>query len=85
MSCLALSLQPANGSDADADSIASLGDDPLTASSGQLIVGVESWYCVVYCLVNLIYVLGITTADQDEDKSSVNVFTDVLVSLTLGR
>ncbi|XP_023913730.2 uncharacterized protein LOC112025309 [Quercus suber] len=61
-------------SDADADSIASLGDDPLAASSGQLIVGVESRYRVVYRLVNSIYVLGITTADQDDDKSSVNVF-----------
>ncbi|KAH7544654.1 hypothetical protein FEM48_Zijuj01G0008800 [Ziziphus jujuba var. spinosa] len=121
MSCLALSLQPANGSDillqtrewfpparalvalsafrqtrlafaaakhnqprqssnaspsmsnADetADSIASIGDDPLAASSGQLIVGVESRYRVVYRLVNSIYVLGITTADHD---NSINVF-----------
>ncbi|KAG6705729.1 hypothetical protein I3843_07G188600 [Carya illinoinensis] len=116
MSCLALSLQPANGSDillqtrewfpparalvalsafrqtrlafaaskhnnnpstssssdADADTIAaSLGDDPLAASSGQVIVGVESRYRVVYRLVNSIYVLGITTAD---DNSAVNVF-----------
>ncbi|KAK4789667.1 hypothetical protein SAY86_016971 [Trapa natans] len=48
-----------------------IGDDPLAASSGQLIVGVESRYRVIYRLVNAIYVLGITTADQD---SSVNVF-----------
>ncbi|KAK9984229.1 hypothetical protein SO802_033754 [Lithocarpus litseifolius] len=61
-------------SDADADSIASLGDDPLSASSGQLIVQVESRYRVVYRLVNSIYVLEITTADQDDDKSSVNIF-----------
>ncbi|XP_050218492.1 uncharacterized protein LOC126669157 [Mercurialis annua] len=115
MSCLALSLQPANGSDIllqtrewfpparalvatssfrktrlsfsatklnpnpnhlytdDASSAAaeSIGDDPLTASSGQLIVGVESRYRVVYRLVNGIYVLGVTTADQD---NSINVF-----------
>ncbi|KAK3221389.1 hypothetical protein Dsin_008414 [Dipteronia sinensis] len=115
MSCLALSLQPVNGSDillqtrewfpptralaalsafrqtraafaatkrqsllkkssdheATADSIASLGDDPLAASSGQLIVGVESRYRVVYRLVNSIYVLGITNADYD---NSINVF-----------
>ncbi|KAK2646311.1 hypothetical protein Ddye_021506 [Dipteronia dyeriana] len=115
MACLALSLQPVNGSDillqtrewfpptralaalsafrqtreafaatkrqsllkksseyeATADSIASLGDDPLAASSGQLIVGVESRYRIVYRLVNSIYVLGITNADYD---NSINVF-----------
>ncbi|KAE8691001.1 hypothetical protein F3Y22_tig00110893pilonHSYRG00898 [Hibiscus syriacus] len=113
MSCLALSLQPANGSDillqarewfpparalialhafrqtrfafsnkspssAAATSSSypsaateSIGDDPLSASSGQLIVGVESKYRVVYRLVNSIYVLGITTADHD---NSINVF-----------
>lgn len=124
MSCLALSLQPSNGSDillqtrewfpparaliatsafrqtrlafaatkhqptattnpsnlssddyslsaASVDSIASLGDDPLAASSGQLIVGVESRYRVVYRLVNGIYILGVTIADGD---NSVNVF-----------
>lgn len=64
-------LSAASPSDADADSIASLGDDPLAASSGQVIVGVESRYRVVYRLVNSIYVLGITTAD---DNSAVNVF-----------
>ncbi|KAG5583611.1 hypothetical protein H5410_054238 [Solanum commersonii] len=53
----------------------SLGDDPLAASSGQVIVGVESRYRVVYRLVNSIYVLAITTAD-DNDKDMVvnNVF-----------
>lgn len=48
-----------------------VGDDPLAASSGQVIVGVESRYRVVYRLVNSIYVLGVTTADDDDD---VNVF-----------
>ncbi|KAL4317980.1 hypothetical protein GQ457_18G005000 [Hibiscus cannabinus] len=117
MSCLALSLQPANGSDillqtrewfpparalialhafrqtrlafsnkspssaaaaatspSPSESSAateSIGDDPLSASSGQLIVGVESKYRVVYRLVNSIYVLGITTADHN---NSINVF-----------
>ncbi|XP_015572617.1 uncharacterized protein LOC8278622 isoform X2 [Ricinus communis] len=113
MSCLALSLQPANGSDillqtrewfpparalvatsafrktrlsfstskqnpnhlcteeTSSAAAESIGDDPLAASSGQLIVGVESRYRVVYRLVNGIYVLGITTADQD---NSINVF-----------
>ncbi|CAN4118425.1 unnamed protein product [Withania somnifera] len=53
----------------------SLGDDPLAASSGQVIVGVESRYRVVYRLVNSIYVVAITTAD-DSDKDMVvnNVF-----------
>ncbi|KAK7291888.1 hypothetical protein RIF29_07409 [Crotalaria pallida] len=113
MSCLALSLQPANGSDIllqtrewfppsralgalsafrqtrrafavnknknnpqahapdDAYAAESIGDDPLAASSGQVIVGVESRYRVIYRLVNGIYVLGITVADHD---NSVNVF-----------
>ncbi|EOY31830.1 hypothetical protein QUC31_019642 [Theobroma cacao] len=120
MSCLALSLQPANGSDillqtrewfpparalvalhafrqtrlafsnknpasaaastsapsssstSECDAATeSIGDDPLAASSGQLIVGVESKYRVVYRLVNSIYVLGITTADHD---NLINVF-----------
>ncbi|XP_052210695.1 uncharacterized protein LOC127813652 [Diospyros lotus] len=105
MSCLALALQPANGTDIllqtrewfpparalvavsafretrlafasgkqqlveDGDT--SLGDDPLAASSGQLIVGVESRYRVVYRLVNSIYVLGITTVDQDNTVNNV--------------
>lgn len=109
MSCLALSLQIANGSDIllqtrewfpparalgalsafrqtrralasnknsqafgdDAYAAESIGDDPLAASSGQVIVGVESRYRVVYRLVNGIYVLGITVADHD---NTVNVF-----------
>ncbi|XP_059637293.1 uncharacterized protein LOC132279349 [Cornus florida] len=105
MSCLALSLQPANGSDillqtrewfpparalvalsafrqtrlafasgkhqSAEDGDTSLGDDPLAASSGQVIVGVESRYRVVYRLVNSIYVLGITTVDQDDGVNNV--------------
>ncbi|KAG0495219.1 hypothetical protein HPP92_006213 [Vanilla planifolia] len=52
-----------------------LGDDPLAASSGQVIVGVESKYRVVYRLVNGIYVLGITTVDRGSDAGhSNNVF-----------
>lgn len=114
MACLALSLQPANGSDillqtrewfpparalaalsafrqtrlAFASSAAAaaaggpnrhpspddldsaLGDDPLAASSGQVVVGVEAKYRVVYRLVNGIYVLGIATADR-VDASNV--------------
>ncbi|KAK9283208.1 hypothetical protein L1049_011444 [Liquidambar formosana] len=105
MSCLALSLQPANGSDillqtrewfpparalvalsafrqtrfafasgkhqSAEDGDSALGDDPLAASSGQVIVGVESRYRVVYRLVNGIYVLGITTVDQDNCVNNV--------------
>ncbi|XAR67782.1 hypothetical protein NMG60_11002681 [Bertholletia excelsa] len=105
MSCLSLSLQPANGSDIllqtrewfppgralvalsafretrlafasgkqhfTGDGDTSLGDDPLAASSGQLIVGVETRYRVVYRLVNSIYVLGITTVDQDNSVNNV--------------
>ncbi|KAJ4981566.1 hypothetical protein NE237_032403 [Protea cynaroides] len=105
MACLALSLQPANGSDillqtrewfpparalyalnafrqtriafaggkhnSAEDGDSSLGDDPLAASSGQVIVGVESRYRVVYRLVNGIYVLGITTVDRDDCVNNV--------------
>ncbi|KAJ8439578.1 hypothetical protein Cgig2_024165 [Carnegiea gigantea] len=48
-----------------------VGDEPLTASSGQVIVGVESRYRVVYRLVNLIYVLGVTTADDVDNANNV--------------
>ncbi|KAI3848976.1 hypothetical protein MKX03_001068 [Papaver bracteatum] len=51
----------------------SLGDDPLAASSGQLVVGTESKYRVVYRLVNGIYVLGITTVEHDNSVNN-NVF-----------
>ncbi|CAK9137970.1 unnamed protein product [Ilex paraguariensis] len=106
MSCLSLSLQPANGSDillqtrewfpparalvalsafrqtrlafasgkhrdSTEDGDTSLGDDPLAASSGQVIVGVESRYRVVYRLVNSIYVLGITTVDDNDSVNNV--------------
>ncbi|CAF2331645.1 BnaA10g11470D [Brassica napus] len=49
-----------------------VGDDPLAASNGQVIVGVESKYRVVYRLVNSIYILGVTVADHDDN--SINVF-----------
>ncbi|KAG1364114.1 F-BAR domain only protein 1 [Cocos nucifera] len=49
-----------------------LGDDPLAASSGQVVVGVESKYRVVYRLVNTIYVLGITTIDRTSDRGRTN-------------
>ncbi|PIN14101.1 putative proline-serine-threonine phosphatase-interacting protein (PSTPIP) [Handroanthus impetiginosus] len=53
------------GSDPSSDS---LGDDPLAASSGQVIVGVESRYRVVYRLVNSIYVLAVTTVDDTNNN-----------------
>ncbi|KAL4589999.1 hypothetical protein LXL04_002916 [Taraxacum kok-saghyz] len=124
MSCLALSLQPTNGSDIllqtrewfpparalvalsafrqtrlafatgknqnAEDGDTSLGDDPLAASSGQIIVGVESRYRVVYRLVNSIYVLGITTVDDDcvnnvfECISIVNQAVSVIVTACRG-
>ncbi|XP_078170873.1 muniscin carboxy-terminal mu-like domain protein [Carex rostrata] len=64
------STQPHPSSD-DLDS--SLGDDPLAASSGQVTVGVESKYRVIYRLVNSIYVLGVTTAD-DQARAATNAF-----------
>lgn len=74
---LAFSKQPQQptSDSSPSDPSMSLGDDPLAASSGQVIVGVESRYRVVYRLVNSIYVLAITTAD-DNDKDMVvnNVF-----------
>ncbi|CAN8248394.1 unnamed protein product [Cochlearia groenlandica] len=63
-----------SSSAADPDDAAAaefVGDDPLAASNGQVIVGVESKYRVVYRLVNSIYILGVTVADHD---NSVNVF-----------
>lgn len=67
----------------------SLGDDPLAASSGQVIVGVESRYRVVYRLVNSIYVLGITTADETNNNvfeciSIVNQAVSVVVTACRG-
>jgi hypothetical protein len=124
MSCLALSLQPTNGSDIllqtrewfpparalvalsafrqtrlafasgkhqlSDDGDTSLGDDPLAASSGQVIVGVESRYRIIYRLVNSIYVLGITTVDDDcmnnvfECISIVNQAVSVVVTACRG-
>ncbi|CAN7006102.1 unnamed protein product [Brassica rapa subsp. trilocularis] len=69
--------QPSSSSSssaADPDDAAAaefVGDDPLAASNGQVIVGVESKYRVVYRLVNSIYILGVTVADHD---NSINVF-----------
>ncbi|KAL0346034.1 UNVERIFIED_CONTAM: hypothetical protein Sradi_4434700 [Sesamum radiatum] len=63
--------QPAASSNFSSDpSSDSLGDDPLAASSGQVIVGVESRYRVVYRLVNSIYVLAVTVIED----SNNNVF-----------
>ncbi|KAH1069798.1 hypothetical protein GYH30_007120 [Glycine max] len=42
-----------------------------SATNDQVIIGVESRYRAMYCLVNGIYVLGITVADHD---NSVNLF-----------
>ncbi|KAL6662072.1 hypothetical protein ACP70R_001456 [Stipagrostis hirtigluma subsp. patula] len=56
-----------------AASLDAIGDDPLAASSGQLVVGVESQYRVVYRLVNSIYVLGVTTA-SDHASPAVHAF-----------
>ncbi|KAI4968906.1 hypothetical protein ZWY2020_046236 [Hordeum vulgare] len=50
-----------------------IGDDPLATGSGQLVVGVESQYRVVYRLVNSIYVLGVTTA-SDHASPAVHAF-----------
>ncbi|KAJ4907797.1 hypothetical protein Rs2_11455 [Raphanus sativus] len=67
--------QPSSSSSAadpdDAAAAEFVGDDPLAASNGQVIVGVESKYRVVYRLVNSIYILGVTVADHD---NSINVF-----------
>ncbi|KAK6136973.1 LOW QUALITY PROTEIN: hypothetical protein DH2020_029284 [Rehmannia glutinosa] len=67
----------------------SLGDDPLAASSGQLIVGVESRYRVVYRLVNAIYVLAVTTIDDSNNNvfeciNIVNQAVSVLVTACRG-
>ncbi|XP_057545510.1 uncharacterized protein LOC130824491 [Amaranthus tricolor] len=67
-----------------------VGDDPLAASSGQVIVGVESRYRVVYRLVNSIYVLGVTTVDDDNNNnvfeciSIVNQAVSVVVTACRG-
>ncbi|GER32597.1 hypothetical protein STAS_08672 [Striga asiatica] len=129
MSCLALALQPTNGSDillqtrewlppsralmalsafretrlsfakthhqsssssaAPDPSSDSLGDDPLAASSGQVVVGVESRYRVVYRLVNSIYVLAVTTIDDSNNNvfeciNVVNQAVSVIVTACRG-
>ncbi|KAF6998315.1 hypothetical protein CFC21_014440 [Triticum aestivum] len=61
---------PSSSSSASLDAI---GDDPLATGSGQLVVGVESQYRVVYRLVNSIYVLGVTTA-SDHAAPAVHAF-----------
>ncbi|KAL5223204.1 hypothetical protein ABZP36_027917 [Zizania latifolia] len=60
--------QPSSAASLDA-----IGDDPLAAGSGQLVVGVESQYRVVYRLVNSIYVLGVTTS-SDHASPAVHAF-----------
>lgn len=67
----------------------SLGDDPLAASSGQVIVGVESRYRVVYRLVNSIYVLAVTTIDDFNNNvfeciNIVNQAVSVIVTACRG-
>ncbi|KAL6534727.1 hypothetical protein OROGR_013402 [Orobanche gracilis] len=67
----------------------SLGDDPLAASSGQVIVGVESRYRVVYRLVNSIYVLAVTTIDDSNNNvfeciNIVNQAVSVIVTACRG-
>lgn len=66
-----------------------LGDDPLAASSGQVVVGLESRYRVVYRLVNSIYVLAVTTIDDSNNNvfdciSIVNQAVAVVVTACRG-
>ncbi|CAM6102156.1 unnamed protein product [Calypogeia fissa] len=84
-------VNPASGkSDLTDQQPLGLGNDPISAASGQVVVGKESKYRVVYRLVNSIYVLGITTADQDvssnvfECASTVNQAVSVLVAACKG-
>ena len=80
--------QPASAS----TSLDTIGDDPLAAGSGQLVVGVESQYRVVYRLVNSIYVLGVTTASDHASPAvhafavadAVNQAVDVVVAACRG-
>lgn len=51
-----------------------LGDEALAASGGHVIVGKESKFRVFYRLVNNIYVLGITSVDNDHDELPANAF-----------
>eukprot|EP00850_Spirogloea_muscicola_P006328 SM000030S11337 [mRNA] locus=s30:181010:185645:+ [translate_table: standard] len=68
-----------------------LGDDPLAASSGQVVVGTDNKYRVVYRLVNSVYVLGITSADERDIfnnvfdcAATVNRAVTILVSTCRG-
>lgn len=51
-----------------------LGDEALAASGGHVIVGKESKFRVFYRLVNNIYVLGITSVENDQDELPANAF-----------
>lgn len=68
-----------------------LGDEALAASGGQVIVGKESKFRVFYRLVNSIYVLGITSVDDDDIPANsfecagiVNQAVSVLVAACKG-
>ncbi|KAF2918783.1 hypothetical protein DAI22_08g082300 [Oryza sativa Japonica Group] len=66
-------LSSSSSAAAAAATLEAIGDDPLAAGSGQLVVGVESQYRVVYRLVNSIYVLGVTTS-SDHASPAVHAF-----------
>ncbi|MCO5578924.1 hypothetical protein L7F22_032774 [Adiantum nelumboides] len=51
-----------------------LGDEALAASGGHVVVGKEIKFRVFYRLVNNIYVLAITSADNDRDDLPANAF-----------
>ncbi|MCO5589106.1 hypothetical protein L7F22_043072 [Adiantum nelumboides] len=51
-----------------------LGDEALAASGGHVVVGKEIKFRVFYRLVNNIYVLVITSADNDRDDLPANAF-----------
>ncbi|KAI5062704.1 hypothetical protein GOP47_0023243 [Adiantum capillus-veneris] len=51
-----------------------LGDEALAASGGHVIVGKETKFRVFYRLVNNIYVLAITSAENDRDDLPANAF-----------
>lgn len=65
-----------------------IGDDALAASSGQVVLGNEEKFRVVYRLVNSVYVLGIASADEDinvfECAGTVNQAVSVLVAACKG-
>ncbi|KAH7292067.1 hypothetical protein KP509_29G050300 [Ceratopteris richardii] len=51
-----------------------LGDEALAASGGHVIVGKETKFRVFYRLVNTIYVLAVTSVDNDHDALPANAF-----------